>query len=172
MSATGLGEKWKARTGADQLHRKRFAMDTPPQAMHRLLVCKIFGVIFLLAGTALLAFDLGVDERHLATVKIGVSLAAGFTALLLLTLRDPNPAPEVHLDPQRRELRVTRTVAAGQRRTVLQRSFSSLGGVRLSMNRADILETDGSLLLSLPLANETAHLMIKEQLRGTVPIFA
>jgi|GEM_PF-2922792 len=175
MSTTGLRQKWTMRGDADDLHRKTFAVEQAhpkaPKEMHRVLICKIFGVLFLIAGTAILAFDLGVTDRHLATVKIGVSLAAGFTALLLFTLRAPNSAPEVHLDPKRRELRVIRRAAAGQQRTVLLRPFSTLGGVRLSRNRADILETDGRLLLSLSLANETAHLMLKEQLRGTVPVF-
>ncbi len=172
MSMTDFESRWKDFGRNAALHRYRFAVEFQPNIVLRLMMCRAVGVMLGLAGAAIWVIDLGHADPELSTIKAGLSLASVCFAVVLLTLEDPGKAPEVRLDPKRRELRVIKPGAGGQSRILLQRSFDSIGGVRLREDHVDVLEADGSILLTLPLSRSKARMMLQQQLRGVVPIHA
>ncbi|UWS02476.1 hypothetical protein K4K94_09010 [Phaeobacter inhibens] len=138
----------------------------------RSILLRILGGGMVLGSTGLwLLPDAGVDPQ-MSLIRIGISIAFLFVGLILLTTHHPDSQPEACFDPVRRELRILRKSRNGAPRVVLRRSYASLGGVRLSANAISVLDSDGSVLMDLPIDSADTRLRLRDQLNGALPILS
>ncbi|MFV1492476.1 hypothetical protein VWX97_16090 [Phaeobacter sp. JH18-32] len=138
----------------------------------RSLLLRILGGGMVMGATGLwLLPDAGFDPQ-MSLIRIGISVAFLFVGLILLTSHHPDSQPEACFDPIRRELRILRKTRRGAPRIVLRRSYSSLGGVRLSAHAISVLDIDGAVLMELPIDSTETRLRLRDQLSGALPIFS
>lgn len=132
----------------------------------RSVVLRLVGVLLVMAACGLWFFEAPVSANGLPVLRVASTVVFFFLGMVLLTFRNPWAAPEACFDPVRRELRVLRCDADGQRRTVLRRSYDSLAEVRLTQGGVQLFEKDGSLLMDLPLQNKEVRAQLMQQLGG------
>ncbi|KIC17722.1 hypothetical protein RA20_14230 [Leisingera sp. ANG-Vp] len=138
----------------------------------RIVLLRVLGAAMILSSTGLwLAPGAGVDP-DMNLIRFGVSVAFLLTGLVLMTAHEPANQPEACFDPVRRELRVLQRDSRGRPRTVLRRSYDTLGGVRLTAATVQMFETDGSLLIELPVASAAMRSHLRDQLSGAVRILS
>ncbi|MFS4580050.1 hypothetical protein [Phaeobacter sp. C3_T13_0] len=136
----------------------------------RSILLRILGGGMVLGSMGLwLLPDAGIDPQ-MSLIRIGISIAFLFVGLILLTTHHPDSQPEACFDPIRRELRILRKTRNGAPRIVLRRSYSSLGGVRLSADAISVLDTDGTILMELPIESNDTRMRLRDQLSGALPI--
>lgn len=138
----------------------------------RTLLIKGLGAAMILSASGLWLFSSGAADPELNLIKVGVSVLFFVIGLVLMTVRDPQNQPEACFDPVRRELRVLRRDSHGQPKTVLRRSYDTIGGARLSDASVQLFENDGSLLIEVPLGSTAARSQLRDQLSGAVQLFS
>lgn len=138
----------------------------------RTVLLRGLGVAILLSATGLWLFPSSVADPELNLIKVGVSVAFFVLGLVLLTVSDPSSHPEACFDPVRRELRILKMDSYGQPKTVLRRSYDTIGGARLTDGAVQLYENDGSLLIEIPLGSVAARSQLRDQLSGAVQLFS
>lgn len=136
----------------------------------RLVLQRFFGTAMLVSAAGLWLMPEAGAGHDLTLVRLGISLALVLVGLALLSPRDARSRPEACFDPIRRELRVLQCDAQGRPRTVLRRSYDTLGGARLTAATVQLFEADGSLLIELPLSSAALRGQLRDQLSGAVRI--
>lgn len=138
----------------------------------RTVLLRGLGVAVLLSATGLWLFPGSAADPELNLLKVGVSVVFFVLGLILLTVRDAHNHPEACFDPVRRELRILKMDAHGQPKTVLRRSYDTIGGARLTDGAVQLYENDGSLLVEVPLGSAAARSQLRDQLSGAVQLFS
>ncbi|WP_375700043.1 hypothetical protein [Pseudophaeobacter sp. TrK17] len=137
----------------------------------RILMLRGLGLATLVSASGLWLFPRNVADPELSLLKVGVSVLFCVLGLVLMTTRNQTQPPEACFDPVRRELRVLRCDAYGQPKTVLRRSYDTIGGARLNDGAVQLFENDGSLLIEIPLGSTAARSQLRDQLSGAVQLF-
>lgn len=137
----------------------------------RAVLLRGLGVAMMLSASGLWLFTGSNVDPELNLMKVGVSVLLFVLGVALATLSTPGNQPEACFDPVRRELRVLRRDSHGRPKTVLRRSYDTIAGARLSKRAVQLFESDGSLLIEVPLGSVTAHSQLRDQLRGAVQLF-
>ncbi|WP_254054892.1 hypothetical protein [Pseudophaeobacter sp. EL27] len=138
----------------------------------RTVLLRGLGLAMMVSASGLWLFPSSVADPELNLMKVGVSVLFFVLGLVLMTLRDLRNQPEACFDPVRRELRVLRRDAHGQPKTVLRRSYDTIGGARLKDGAVQLFENDGSLLIEVPLGSSAARSQLRDQLSGAVQLFS
>lgn len=138
----------------------------------RTVLTRALGAAMLLSASGLWLFPSTAADPELSLMKVGVSVLFFVLGLVLLTVRESRNQPEACFDPVRRELRVLHMDKRGQPRTVLRRSYDTLGGARLTEGAVQLFENDGSLLIEVPLGSAAARSQLRDQLSGAVQLFS
>ncbi|WP_264213751.1 hypothetical protein [Leisingera thetidis] len=136
----------------------------------RIVVLRLLGVAMILSSTGLWLVPGAGADPEMNLIRMGVSIAFLLGGLVLMTAHQPGSGPEACFDPVRRELRVLQRDSRGRPRTVLRRSYDTLGGARLTASAVQMLETDGSLLIELPIGSAEMRSHLRDQLSGAVRI--
>ncbi|MEP2717640.1 hypothetical protein [Pseudophaeobacter sp.] len=138
----------------------------------RSVLLRGLGLAMMVSASWIWLFPGSVADPELNLMKVGVSVLFFVLGLILMTARSPRNQPEACFDPVRRELRVLRRDAHGQPKTVLRRSYDTIGGARLSDGAVQLYENDGSLLIEVPLGSAAARSQLRDQLSGAVQLFS
>jgi hypothetical protein len=138
----------------------------------RTVMLRGLGLAMMVSASWLWLFPGSVADPELNLVTVGVSVLFFVLGLVLMTTRDLHNQPEACFDPVRRELRVLRRDAQGQPKTVLRRSYDTIGGARLNDAAVQLFENDGSLLIEVPLGSSAARSQLRDQLSGAVQLFS
>lgn len=136
----------------------------------RAVLLRGLGVALMLSASGLWLFAGSNLDPELNLMKVGVSVLLFVLGIVLATLSAPRNQPEACFDPVRRELRVLRRDSHGRPKTVLRRSYDTIAGARLSSGAVQLFESDGSLLIEVPLGSVAAHRQLRDQLRGAVRV--
>ncbi|MBY6055837.1 hypothetical protein [Leisingera daeponensis] len=136
----------------------------------RVVVMRLLGAAMILSATGLWLVQGAGADAEMNLIRFGISVAFLLTGLVLMTAHEPEGQAEACFDPVRRELRVLKRDAQGRPRTVLRRSYDTLGGARLSAATVQLFEGDGSLLIELPLGSAAIRSQLRDQLSGAVRI--
>ncbi|MFY0311429.1 hypothetical protein ACFMBG_16185 [Leisingera sp. D0M16] len=136
----------------------------------RLVLFRLLGAAMILSSTGLWLVPGAGADPEMNLIRMGISVAFLLAGLVLMTAHEPANRPEACFDPVRRELRVLQRDSRGRPCTVLRRSYESLGGVRLTAATVQMYETDGSLLIELPLGSAAMRSQLRDQLSGAVRI--
>ncbi|KPD12453.1 hypothetical protein AN476_10825 [Phaeobacter sp. 11ANDIMAR09] len=138
----------------------------------RTVVLRGLGLAMMVSASGLWLFPSSSADPELNLMKVGVSVLFFVLGFVLTTLRDLRNQPEACFDPVRRELRVLRRDAHGHPKTVLRRSYDTIGGARLSDGAVQLFENDGSLLIEVPLGSTAARSQLRDQLSGAVQLYS
>ena len=138
----------------------------------RMLMVKGLGVAMILSASGLWLFSSGPADPEMNLIKVGVSVLFFVIGLVLMTVSDPRNQPEACFDPVRQELRVLRPDSHGQPKTVLRRSYDTIGGARLREGSVQLFENDGSLLIEVPLGSAAARSQLRDQLSGSIQLYS
>ncbi|MGR3622211.1 hypothetical protein [Pseudophaeobacter sp.] len=138
----------------------------------RTMLLRVLGVALILSACGLWLFSGMASDPELNLMKVGVSVLFFVLGMVLMTVNDRRNQPEACFDPVRRELRVLRRDAHGQPKTVLRRSYDTIGGARLSDGAVQLFENDGSLLIEVPLGSAAARSQLRDQLSGAVQLYS
>lgn len=141
-----------------------------PNQQLRVLALRVVGASLVLSSTLLWVLPGAVQDPQMTLVKIGVSVFFLLIGILVMTAAEQGEQPDAHFDPIRRELRVLKRDAKGRPRTVLRRSYDSIGCVRFKERTLELYEQDGSLLIQLPMENRQVRQRLVQQLSGAVSI--
>jgi hypothetical protein len=126
---------------------------------------------FLVVTAAAMWFLPGSQtDTDLVVMKLGVSLFFLLSGIALMTLADGVQRPRACFDPIRREVRVLAPGAEGRPRTVLRRSYESLGRVQFQRHGVALYDMEGQLLLRLGLQDADQRAALREQLSRLVNI--
>ncbi|MCB4455575.1 hypothetical protein [Leisingera sp. McT4-56] len=136
----------------------------------RVVMVRLLGAAMILGSIGLWLVQGAGADPEMNLIRIGVSVAFLLAGLVLMTAHQPAGSPEACFDPVRRELRLLKRDAQGRPRTVLRRSYGSLGGVRLTASSVQMYEGDGSLLIELPIGSAAMRSQLRDQLSGAVRI--
>lgn len=136
----------------------------------RIALMRAFGAALILSAGGVWLMPSGAADAEMNLIRMGVSLLFLLVGLVLMSMFDRGARPEACFDPIRRELRVLRCDSQGRPRTILRRSYETLGGARLTANAVQLFEADGSLLMSLPIASAAMRSQLRDQLSGAVRI--
>ncbi|OED47991.1 hypothetical protein AB838_12890 [Rhodobacteraceae bacterium (ex Bugula neritina AB1)] len=136
----------------------------------RIAALRFLGGAMILGAAGLWIVQGSGTDPEMDLVRFGVSIAFLLLGLVLMTAHEPAGHPEACFDPVRRELRLLKCDSSGRPRTVLRRSYDTLGGVRLAANSVQLFEDDGSLLIELPLDSAAVRSQLRDQLSGAVHI--
>ncbi|WP_291731556.1 hypothetical protein [Leisingera sp. F5] len=136
----------------------------------RVALLRVLGAAMILSSTGLWLVPGAGADPEMNLIRIGISVVFLLIGLVLMTAHDPGSRPEACFDPVRRELRVLQRDDRGRPRTVLRRSYDTLGGVRLTAATVQMYETDGSLLIELPIGSAAMRSQLRDQLSGAVRI--
>ncbi|UWQ85109.1 hypothetical protein K3726_07870 [Leisingera caerulea] len=136
----------------------------------RLILLRLLGAAMILGSTGLWLVPGAGADPEMNLLRMGVSVAFLLAGLVLMTVHEPGSGPEACFDPVRRELRLLQRDGRGRPRTVLRRSYESLGAVRLTAASVQLYETDGSLLIELPLQTAAMRSQLRDQFSGAVRI--
>lgn len=136
----------------------------------RVVALKLLGAAMILSSTGLWLVQGAGADAEMNLIRFGLSVAFLLAGLVLMTAHEPEGRPEACFDPVRRELRVLKRDAQGRPRTVLRRSYDTLGGARLTASSVQLFEGDGSLMIELPLASAAVRSQLRDQLSGAVRI--
>ncbi|KIC08329.1 hypothetical protein RA19_20365 [Leisingera sp. ANG-M1] len=136
----------------------------------RLVLLRVLGAAMILSSTGLWLVPGAGADPEMNLIRIGISVAFLLAGLVLMTAHEAENRPEACFDPVRRELRVLQRDSRGRPRTVLRRSYDTLGGVRLTASTVQMFETDGSLLIELPVGSAAMRSHLRDQLSGAVRI--
>ncbi|MEM8538995.1 MAG: hypothetical protein AAGF56_14180, partial [Pseudomonadota bacterium] len=107
-------------------------------------------------------------DPSLALYKIGASIFFMFCGAALILRNKAFTQPEVYFDPIRREMRILQKNERGRPKTVLRRSYDTLGAAKIRARQLEIWDVDGSVLLNIPLADQEARLALRQQLGSLV----
>lgn len=128
-------------------------------------------VFFRVIGTALILMSAGMwvvqtpwFTPDLILLKFGSSLFFLMCGLALLMRNHTEAQPDAFFDPIRREVRVLEKDDRGRPRTVLRRSYDSLGGANIQNKTVQLWDVDGSLLMRLVLDDDDARRALRAQL--------
>ncbi|MGR3759643.1 hypothetical protein ACUXV3_05855 [Roseobacteraceae bacterium NS-SX3] len=133
---------------------------------------RFLGAVLVLSSSGLWLMPGAPVDLQMGLIKGAVSVAFLFFGVLLMTVHDPGNGPEACFDPVRRELRILQPDARGLPRTVLRRSYASLGGARLTADTVQLFEPGGRLLVEAPVASAAIRSLLRSQLSGEVPILS
>ncbi|WP_027244031.1 hypothetical protein [Leisingera daeponensis] len=136
----------------------------------RLTLLRLLGVAMLLGSTGLWLVPGAGADPAMNLIRMGVSVVFLLTGLVLMTAHGAGSRSEACFDPVRRELRVLQRDGHSRPATVLRRSYDSLGAVRLTAASVQMYETDGSLLIELPLQSAAMRSQLRDQFSGAVRI--
>jgi hypothetical protein len=136
----------------------------------RIAVLRGLGAALILSSVGMWLMPGVAVDPEMNLIRMGISLAFLLAGLVLMSVFDRGARPEACFDPIRRELRVMRSDSQGRSRTILRRSYETLGGVRLTADQVQMFEADGSLLMSLPIASAAMRSQLRDQLSGAVRI--
>ncbi len=137
----------------------------------RAVLLRGLGVAMMLSASGLWLFSRGDLDPELNLMKVGISVLLFVLGAALATLSTPRNQPEACFDPVRRELRVLRRDTHGRPKTVLRRSYDTIAGARLSNGSVQLFESDGSLLIEVPLGSVAARRQLRDQLKGAIQLF-
>ncbi|MEW2913360.1 hypothetical protein [Leisingera sp. JC11] len=136
----------------------------------RIVALRLLGGALILSASGLWLVQGAGADPEMNLIRFGISVAFLLAGLVLTTAHEPAGRPEACFDPVRRELRVLKRDAQGRPRTVLRRSYGSLGAARLTAASVQLFEGDGSLLIELPLGSAAIRSRLRDQLSGAVRI--
>ncbi|UWQ30399.1 hypothetical protein K3555_08445 [Leisingera sp. M527] len=136
----------------------------------RVALLRVLGAAMILSSTGLWLVPGSGADPEMNLIRIGISVAFLLIGLVLMTTHEPGNRPEACFDPVRRELRVLQRDGRGRPCTVLRRSYDTLGGARLTAVSVQLYETDGSLLIELPIGSAAMRSQLRDQLSGAVRI--
>ncbi|MCF6432058.1 hypothetical protein [Leisingera sp. MMG026] len=136
----------------------------------RVALLRVLGAAMILSSTGLWLVPGAGADPDMNLIRIGISVVFLLIGLVLMTAHDAGNRPEACFDPVRRELRVLQAGSRGSPRTVLRRSYDTLGGARLTAVSVQLYETDGSLLIELPIGSAAMRSQLRDQLSGAVRI--
>lgn len=137
----------------------------------RLFLLRALGAVMILSSTGLWLVPGAGADAEMNLIRLGVSVVFLLIGLVLMMAYVPGSRPEACFDPVRRELRLLQRDGRGRPRTVLRRSYDTLGGVRLTASTVQMYEADGSLLIELPVGSAAMRSQLRDQLSGAVGIF-
>ncbi|MEX0301915.1 MAG: hypothetical protein AB3N24_05780 [Leisingera sp.] len=136
----------------------------------RIVLLRVLGAAMILSSTGLWLVPGAGADPEMNLIRFGISVAFLLAGLVLMTAHEPGNQPEACFDPVRRELRVLQRDSRGRPRTVLRRSYDTLGGARLTASTVQMFEGDGSLLIELPVGSAAMRSHLRDQLSGAVRI--
>lgn len=136
----------------------------------RLTLLRLLGAAMILGSTGLWLVPGAGADPEMNLIRMGVSVAFLLAGLVLTTAQGPARRSEACFDPVRRELRLLQRDGQGRPATVLRRSYESLGAVRLTAASVQMYETDGTLLIELPLQSAAMRSQLRDQFSGAVRI--
>ncbi|AHD00878.1 hypothetical protein [Leisingera methylohalidivorans] len=136
----------------------------------RLALLRMLGAAMILSSTGLWLVPVAGADPEVNLIRFGISVVFLLTGLVLMTAHDPGNRSEACFDPVRCELRVLQTGSRGRPRTVLRRSYDTLGGARLTAVSVQWHKTGGSLLIELPIGSAAMRSQLRDQLSGAVRI--
>lgn len=122
---------------------------------------RVLGLGFIGAALALWYSPGTIWDMDMMMMKLLVSLicfATGVTMFQMVPARDEF---EIQFDEARREVRV---IDGGKGKSVLRRSYDSLGHATVASNVVTLWEKDGSELVSLPIDDDNTHHALCRQL--------
>jgi len=128
------------------------------------------GTFLILVASAMWLLPGSQLSADLVVMKLGASLFFLFCGLALVMIHHADNTPEVCFDPIRRELRVLVKSADGTPRTVMRRSYESLGRVAFHKTRIELYDFDGRLLMALRVGDPARRAGVEAQLRQLVHI--
>ena len=130
-------------------------------------------VLFRVAGTALILSAAGiwlfvdqVADGQMVMFKLGTSLFFFLCGLALLMRNHVDNQPDAYFDPIRQEIRVLQKDDSGRPRTILRRSYDSIGGVEFFPDAVEVFDLDGSLLMRLATGDDLVRNSLRAQLGG------
>lgn len=126
------------------------------------------GAVLILCAPGLWLLPGSSFDPSLALYKIGASIFFMFCGAALILRNKAFTQPEVYFDPIRREMRILQKNERGRPKTVLRRSYDTLGAAKIRARQLEIWDVDGSVLLNIPLADQEARLALRQQLGSLV----
>lgn len=128
---------------------------------------RLVGASFILSAPGLWLLPGVDDDTSLMLYKLGASLFFLFCGMALILRNKTYAQPEVFFDPVKREMRILQPGEGGRPRTVLRRSYDTLGAARITRNHVEIWDVDGSVLINVPLHDPDMRSALRMQL-GTL----
>lgn len=122
---------------------------------------RVLGASFVIASLAMWVAPGAMWDAELLLMKLVVSLVTALTGLALMQLFPAPDKSEIQFDAIRREVRI---VDGDNARTVLRRSYDSLGGAKVTNNVVTLWDADGSELASFPIENDDTRRALSRQL--------
>jgi hypothetical protein len=118
------------------------------------------------AGCVLAAFALWVApgamwDAEVLLMKLVMSLICALSGLALMQMFPAPDKSEIQFDAIRREVRI---VDGDKAKTILRRSYDSLGGAKVTSNVVTLWDIDGSELASFPIENDDTRRALSRQL--------
>lgn len=137
----------------------------------------VFAFLFRVAGTALVLssgamwlMPGSLVEPDMLLIKLGLSVTFLLCGLALLMIHHIDNRPDAYFDPIRNEVRVLQKDKRGRPKSVLRRSYDTLGCARFRDNLVEVFDVDGSLLMRLPIQDRDVRQALRMQLSGIVNI--
>jgi hypothetical protein len=122
---------------------------------------RVLGAAFVLASLAMWLAPGATWDSELMLMKLGASLICALCGLALMQMIPAPEKGEIQFDAKRREVRIIDGASA---KTVLRRSYDSLGGAKVTRDVVTLWDTDGSELASFPIANDDTRRALSRQL--------
>ena len=134
----------------------------------RVVMFRVLGTVLLLGSAAMWVLPGSLADPDLAMIKLGVSVFFFFCGLALLMRNHQDNQPDAFFDPIRHEVRVLQKDDRGEPRTILRRSYDSLGSVDFGARVVALFDRDGSMLMRLSVEDADVRRALRIQLGGLV----
>lgn len=134
----------------------------------RVVIFRVTGTVLLLCSAGMWVVPGSLSDPDLAMFKLGVSIFFFFCGLALLMRNHQDNQPDAYFDPIRHEVRVLQKDDKGEPRTILRRSYDSLGSVDFGAQVVALFDRDGSMLMRLAVEDADVRRALRIQLGGLV----
>jgi hypothetical protein len=142
----------------------RFAPNWPA----RVVLFRVTGTALLLGAAVMWVVPGRLDDPDMGLFKLGISVFFFFCGLALLMRNHQDNQPDAYFDPIRHEVRVLQKDNRGEPRTILRRSYDSLGSVDFGAKAVALFDRDGSVLMRLAVEDADVRRALRIQLGGLV----
>ena len=136
----------------------------------RVVMFRVIGTVLLLSSAGMWIVPGSLQEPDLSLFKLGISVFFFFCGLALLMRNHQDNQPDAYFDPIRHEVRVLQKDDRGEPRTILRRSYDSLGSVDFGARVVALFDQDGRILMRLAVDDADVRRALRIQLGGLVSL--
>ena len=136
----------------------------------RILIFRVIGAAMVLSASGMWLMTGSSTQPDLVLIKLGMSVFFFLCGLALLMRNHQDNQPDAYFDPIRNEVRILQKNNRGKPEMVLRRSYDSLGSAGFNDDMFEMFDTDGTLLMRLPIDNAEVRASLRAQLTGLVAL--